>query len=187
MFDTWRRPTSRPGLLLERPVERDGIFVDLPDRIAEVEQRQQPRRMPGRARRQFLALDENAVRPAFLGEMVERRDADHAPADDHRPRMRSHVVHRSRLDAEFVLDRRLGRAPSRSERAIANSIGHVRHRRLALVDELADRFVLRRDRAAAARIRRASISISALARMAASFEPSSRHCSTELLSAMLER
>jgi hypothetical protein len=24
--------------------------------------------------------------------MIERRDADHAPADDHRPRMRSHRV-----------------------------------------------------------------------------------------------
>ena len=79
------------GLFLERLVERDRIFVDLPDRIAEVEERQEARRVPGRARGQFLALDENAVAPAFLGEMIERRDADHAPADDHRPRMLSHA------------------------------------------------------------------------------------------------
>ena len=32
------------GLRFERPVERDGIFVDLPDRVAEVEERQEPRR-----------------------------------------------------------------------------------------------------------------------------------------------
>ena len=76
----------------QRLVERDRIFMDLPDRIAEVEQRQQPRRMPGRAGGQLLALDENAVGPAFLGEMIERRDADHAPADHHRPRVRSHSI-----------------------------------------------------------------------------------------------
>ena len=80
-----------PGLLLERLVERDGIFVDLPDRIAEVEERQEARRVPGRAGGQLLALDENAVAPALLRQMIERRDADHAPADHHRPRMRSHA------------------------------------------------------------------------------------------------
>ena len=37
------------GLILERPIEGDRIFVDLPDRIAEVEERQEARRMPGRA------------------------------------------------------------------------------------------------------------------------------------------
>ena len=55
------------GLFLERPIEADRIFVDLPDRIAEIEERQEARRVPGRARRQLLALDENAVAPAFPG------------------------------------------------------------------------------------------------------------------------
>ena len=36
-------------LSFERLVERDGVFVDLADGIAEVEQRQKARRMPGRA------------------------------------------------------------------------------------------------------------------------------------------
>ena len=78
------------GLLLQRLVERDGIFVDLPDRVAEVEQRQEARRVPGRAGGQLPALEQHAVRPAFPDEMVEGRNADHAPADHHRPRMRSH-------------------------------------------------------------------------------------------------
>ena len=77
-------------LLFERLVESDRIFVDLPDRITEIEQGQKPGRMPGRAGGQLLAFDENAVGPTLLDEMVERRDADHAPADHHRPRMRSH-------------------------------------------------------------------------------------------------
>ena len=104
-----------PRLLFQRPVERNGIFVNLPDRIAEVEQRQQARRMPGRARGQFLALDENAIGPAFPGEVIERRDADHAPADDHRPRMRSHVdTHASQPPSLF---RREARTPIGRKRA----------------------------------------------------------------------
>ena len=90
MFDTWRRPRIEPGLLFQRLVERDRIFMDLSDRVAEVEQRQETRRMPGRAGGQLLALDEDAVGPALPGEMIERRDADHAPANDHSPRVRSH-------------------------------------------------------------------------------------------------
>ena len=75
---------------LERLVERDRIFVDLPDRIAEVEQRQETRGMPGRAGGQLLALDQHAVGPALPGEMIERRDANDSSADHHRPRVRSH-------------------------------------------------------------------------------------------------
>ena len=78
------------GLLFESLVQRHRIFMDLSDRIAEIEQRQQTRRMPGRARGQFLALDEHAVGPALPDEMVKRRDADHAPANHHCPRVRSH-------------------------------------------------------------------------------------------------
>ena len=78
------------GLLFQRAVERDRIFMDLSDRVAEVEQRQETRRMPGRAGSQLPALNEDAVGPALPGEMVERRDADHAPANDQSPRVRSH-------------------------------------------------------------------------------------------------
>src|ERR1700685_4190648 len=58
--------------------------------MAEVEQRQKSCRMPGRTRGQFLALDEHAVGPTLLREMIERRDANHAPANHHCPRVRSH-------------------------------------------------------------------------------------------------
>src|ERR1700722_2808603 len=46
--------------------------------------------MPGRARGQLLALDEHAVGPTLLREMIECRDADYAPANHHCPRVRSH-------------------------------------------------------------------------------------------------
>ncbi len=78
------------GVFFQSLVERDRVFVDLSDRVTQVEQRQETRRVPGRAGSQLLALDENAVGPALLGEMIERRDADHSPADHHRPRVRSH-------------------------------------------------------------------------------------------------
>ena len=81
-----------PGLLFERLVKGDRIFMDLPDRIAEVEQRQQTRRMPGRARGQLLALDQHAVGPALPREMIERRHADDSPANHHSPRVRSHHI-----------------------------------------------------------------------------------------------
>ena len=72
-----------PGLGLQLLVEADGIVVDLADRVAEVEERQQPRRMPGRAGGQLLPLEEHDVGPALLREVVEGRHADHAPADHH--------------------------------------------------------------------------------------------------------
>ena len=77
--DVGHRPeTDRlPRLGLERAVEVDRIFVDLTDRVAHVEQRQQAGRVPGRTGCQFLALDEDAVRPALLHEMV--------PASTRRP------------------------------------------------------------------------------------------------------
>ena len=49
-----------------------------------------PGRVPGRAGGQLLALHQHDVRPALLGEMIERRDADHASADHHDARMRFH-------------------------------------------------------------------------------------------------
>ena len=84
------QPDIEASLLLERLVEGDGIFVDLADGVAEIEQRQQAGRMPGRAGGELLALDEHAIRPAFLDEMIKGRNSDHASADHDRPRMRPH-------------------------------------------------------------------------------------------------
>ncbi len=79
-----------PGLSAERLVESDRIFVDLPDRVGKVEQRQQAGGVPGRAGGQFLALDQNAIAPALLGQMIERGYADNASADHDRSCMRAH-------------------------------------------------------------------------------------------------
>ena len=79
-----------PGLGFERLVERDRVFVDLPDRVAHVEERQQTGRMPGRAGGELLSLHQHDVRPALFGEMVERRDADDAASDHHDARMGFH-------------------------------------------------------------------------------------------------
>ncbi len=165
------------GLLLQRLIEGDGIFVDLPNRVAEVEQRQKPGRMPCRAGGQLPALDQHAVRPALLAQMIQRRDADHAPADHHRPRMRSHGMPSPRFlppcggrwreapdEGSGPKGLRGARHPARTPHPAApsarppspargegnpraltsfasSSIGRVRHRRLALVDEGADRFI----------------------------------------------
>ena len=69
-------------LRLEGRIEAHGILVQLPDRIAEVEQRQETRRVPGRAGGQLLALQEHAVGEAELGQVIEGRHPHHAPADD---------------------------------------------------------------------------------------------------------
>ena len=84
------QPDIEPRFRAERLVERDRIFVDLAHRIGKVEQRQQACRMPGRAGGQFLALDENAVAPALLGQMIKRGDADDAASDHDRPSLTAH-------------------------------------------------------------------------------------------------
>ena len=81
------KPTFWPVSASSVLVERDRVFVDLADRVAHVEERQQAGGMPGRARGQLLALDQHDVGPALLGKMIERRDADHAAADHHRARL----------------------------------------------------------------------------------------------------
>ena len=65
--------------------------MDLADRVGQVEERQQARRMPGRAGGQLLALDQDDIGPALLGQVVERRDADHAAADDDRAGVALHA------------------------------------------------------------------------------------------------
>ena len=165
------------GLFAEAPVEGDRILMDLAYGIAEVEQRQQTRRVPSGARGQLLAFDEDAVAPAFLDEMVERRDADDPAANDYRPRMRSHVPHSS-----------LCQAPRSIAPRVRNSFSTWHPASTRDADRRRPAALRRgRDRAPAARIRRASSSTAHWRACAASFDPSSCHCSTELLSAMLER
>ncbi len=69
------------GFLLQRPEESGRVLAEfrlgrtvaqLPDNAG---------RMPGRARCDFLTLDEDRFDPT-LGQVVERRDAAHAAADD---------------------------------------------------------------------------------------------------------
>ena len=79
------------GLGRQALVQVDRIFVQLPDRVAHVEQRQQSRRVPGGAGGQFRALQQHHVRPAFHGQVVQRADADHAAADDDDAGMSFHV------------------------------------------------------------------------------------------------
>jgi hypothetical protein len=73
------------GLLLQRLVEIDAVFVDLAHGVAHVEQRQEARGVPGRARRQLGALAQHHIAPTLLGQVIERADAHHTAADDHHP------------------------------------------------------------------------------------------------------
>ena len=69
------------GFRLQPLVEIDRVFVDMGGRIAHVEQRQEPRRVPGRACGQFVPLDQHRV-PARLGEMIGDPGADSAAPDN---------------------------------------------------------------------------------------------------------
>ena len=81
-----------PGLRRQALVEVDRVLVQLADRVAHVEQRQQPGRVPRRPRRELRALEQRDVGPALPGQVVERADADDSAADHHHARMRLHVV-----------------------------------------------------------------------------------------------
>ena len=59
------------GLGLEALVEIDRVLVQLADRVAHVEERQQPGRMPGRTGGQFRALHQHHVRPALLRQVIK--------------------------------------------------------------------------------------------------------------------
>ena len=81
-----READIHAGFFLQLAIEAHGIAVQLADGIAHVEQRQQAGGVPGGAGSQFATLDQDAVGPALAGQMIERRHADHAAADDHCPR-----------------------------------------------------------------------------------------------------
>jgi hypothetical protein len=72
-----------PGLLGQALVEIHGVLVQLPDRVAHIEERQEPRRVPGGSGGELRTLEQHRVRPAFLCEVIERADTHHA-ATDHR-------------------------------------------------------------------------------------------------------
>ncbi len=78
------------ALLLQRLVEADGVALQRGDVRVGIDGVETRGRMPGGARRQLLALDQNDVLPAQLGQMIEDADADHAAADDRYAIMRFH-------------------------------------------------------------------------------------------------
>ena len=79
-----------PGFGGQSLVQVDRIFVQLPDRIAHVEERQQPRSVPGRSGGELGTLDQHDIRP-FLREVIERADAYRAPSDDDDAGMSFHL------------------------------------------------------------------------------------------------
>ena len=78
------------GLGLKGGIEAHRIFVHLANRVAQIEQGQQARRVPGRAGGQLLAFDQNHIAPAQLGQMVKGADTDDSAANDDRTRVSFH-------------------------------------------------------------------------------------------------
>ena len=81
-------------------VEPHRMGAHLHDRGIVGEMRAQARRMPGRAGGQLLLLDQHAIAPAALGQVVEQRDAHRPAADDQNTRVLSHagsLASRSRM------------------------------------------------------------------------------------------
>jgi hypothetical protein len=78
------------GLRLQRRIEADRIFVQLADRVAQIEQRQQAGGVPSGAGGELVALQQHDVAPAEPGQVVERADADHAATNDDNPRVGLH-------------------------------------------------------------------------------------------------
>ena len=69
-------------LRAELGVEPGRMALELDDVPAGREIRAIAGGVPGRARSQFVALDQQRVGPAALGQMIERAGADRAAADD---------------------------------------------------------------------------------------------------------
>jgi hypothetical protein len=76
------------GLGAEALVQIHRIFVELADRVAHVEERQQAGGVPGRSGRELGSLEQHDIGPTFLREVIQRADAYHPAADDHYPRVR---------------------------------------------------------------------------------------------------
>ena len=80
------------GQLLDLLVEADRVFLQLGDVGVAVDRVHAARRMPGRPRRQLVALDQHDVGPAGPGQMEQHRAADDPAPDDHDLRMRFHGI-----------------------------------------------------------------------------------------------
>ena len=78
------------GFCRQALVEIDGVLVQLPDRVAHIEQRQEARRVPGGSGGELRALEQHHVRPAFVRQVIERADAYHAATDHHDAGMSFH-------------------------------------------------------------------------------------------------
>ena len=76
-----------PGLGLEPGVELGRVLGEPGQVLGRAQLADQPGRMPGRARGQLLALEQQHVRASRAGQVVGDRAADHPAADDHRPGM----------------------------------------------------------------------------------------------------
>ena len=87
---TWKL-TSWPGLRRQALVEVDRVLVQLADRVAHVEERQQAGGMPGRAGGELgrARAATTSVQP-LVRQVVERADSDHAAADHDHPSVRFH-------------------------------------------------------------------------------------------------
>ena len=72
---------------LDLLVQPDGVVLQLGDVRVAVEGVHAARGVPGRARGQFVALEQHDVLPAELGQVIEHAAADHAAADHHHPRL----------------------------------------------------------------------------------------------------
>ena len=79
-------------LFLQGLVERDGVLVDLPHRIAHVEQRQQPGSVPRGSAGELPAFEQHRIAPSLLCQVIEGAGADDAPTDDDDPGLCLHGV-----------------------------------------------------------------------------------------------
>ena len=79
-----------PGLVLERLVGRDAPEEEAHDVVALVELRAEAGRMPRRAARQLVLLEQQRVRPAEPRQVVEQRAAGDTAADHGQPCFREH-------------------------------------------------------------------------------------------------
>ena len=78
------------GLCLQRFVQVHGVVLDAGDVVVVVQAMDAGRRMPGRAGRQFVALQQNNIGPAELCQMIQDGAADEAAANYHGLGMGAH-------------------------------------------------------------------------------------------------
>ena len=91
-------PGRQPGLGLESGVEVAGVLAQLGRCFRRrAERDHQPRRVPGGAGGELVALDQHRVGPSEVSQVVGDRRADHPAPDDHDPGPRRQLHHRHML------------------------------------------------------------------------------------------